>query len=203
MLQHVVSELDTLIRGKNMEMAKGSDELYVVQLEIIIVNLRQKLDDVKNQLAEALKQIPDSDSINAFVLKISRKTKRVYGWKAAYIEASQISGCRSVDHGMLREWIESGIVPSWAFDQIDRMVFKDHLTRGRCSVWNDDQKNFLAQTYRSDPSQSDADIARVCTIEFGYTVTENAIKGALYRLRQQNILTFRGMYNDHSSVTHA
>ena len=170
--------------------------------------LESTVDDLNRQLNDALKRLPDTSSIDAFVMKISGKSGRVYGWKTDYIEASKADNCTTVTSNMINEWIRDKRIPVWAYEQVDRMIFTQRLSKKYKHAWTIKQTQFLANLYRDSPTSSDAELAFACTQEFGRTITECAIKGALYRLRRKQAIVFRkfavtGVSHVSSTATYA
>lgn len=57
--------------------------------------------------------------------------------------------------------------------------------------WSDSEKNYLLHIHIQDPELSNAKLAEMCSEEFGRSITENAIRGALHRLRRARAVSPR------------
>jgi hypothetical protein len=122
------------------------------------------------------------------IFKIMMKRNGVmYGWKTAYVAASQVDGFQKVTLAEIRLWLYTKKIPRWAIDQVDQMTFQK-IDRIAPQAWTVLEQHFLETIYREDPGRPDKLLSEMCTRKFRRTITTNAIKGALYRLREAYIL---------------
>lgn len=154
--------------------------------------ITQRITDLEDQIAILTTRLtphqPDNGfyTIDQFITALIRKRGRSYGFRVDYVTASSTTpGCRAVKTEEFHKWQQSKEVPDWAYDQIDRLVFPDRKGKKGQTPWTVGEYDFLAKGYTLDPSKSNLDFAIMCTKEFGRSITEEAIKGALDRLRKR------------------
>lgn len=87
-------------------------------------------------------------------------------------------------------WRRQNAYPAWAVNQLRdlKSITKDRLR------WTPDHVAFLRDTYKADPSQSDEELAAICTREFNFEINTNSIKTKLYALRMNNEVSRRYHY---------
>jgi hypothetical protein len=90
----------------------------------------------------------------------------------------------------IQKWQRDKRVPEWAYTQIGWLQFNHRLGRSGPD-WSQDEVTFLVEEYRTDPSQKNLVLAVKCEQRFGRTISEQAIKGAVYRLGRRGILPQR------------
>lgn len=165
-------------------------ELYIVSLENIITSQRRELEILRSCVDKFAQLPPGPRTLAHFLWKLSSRDNlgRMYGWKTALIKASQATGCREIDLTMIQQWQRANQVPVWAYHQIDLMQFDPVPRRPRKPVWSVADKRYLADQHMQNPKAPDANLAKLCTKKFGRTITESAIKGALCRLRRDDVV---------------
>jgi hypothetical protein len=124
-------------------------------------------------------------TLEEFLAALQVKMGRTYGWRVDYVTAStetpEVHQARNED---IQKWQRTKKVPDWAFDQIDKLVFTKRVGQGG-RQWSNQEGDYLVGFYVSDPTMSNASFANICTKHFGRKITENAIRGALDRLRDK------------------
>lgn len=69
----------------------------------------------------------------------------------------------------------------------------NHVRRGkpRPPSWDELERLYLISLYQANSNKSNLVLAHACEQRFGRTISENAIRGALYRLRLHGRITLR------------
>jgi hypothetical protein len=140
-----------------------------------------------NDLRAHLRPRGDSYTMQQFLTILLAKLGRSYAWKVGYIEASNADGCTSVSSETIQKWQVSNVVPAWAVEQIDRMIFP-RRTGTSGPRWTDEEEDYLRDLYLYDPRATNAFLAEMCAERFDRPINENAIKGALDRLRKRGVV---------------
>lgn len=84
-------------------------------------------------------------------------------------------------------WRRQNAYPAWAVDQLRDLK---SITKGRLK-WTPEHIAFLRDTYKSNPTQSDEELACKCTREFKFDINTNSVKTKLYALRASNEIPMR------------
>lgn len=127
--------------------------------------------------------------INDLFLALSER-RSLYGWKTALMEAIGDSSepGRITEHDLC-VWQKRGLCPQWLVDEVPFLRLK--RKRNHKSVtqpdWSDAEFDFLIEQY-NDGKIKNRLIAERCSDKFGRTITENAIKGAIHRLRARELI---------------
>jgi regulator of replication initiation timing len=186
----------------------GEDGDRVESLEQRIEGLKQQVSDLvaektelETQIAELqerLRQIthlpggPSDEgfyTMEQFLAVLTVKLRRSYGWRTDYVCASQqTEGCRPVANETVQKWQNTGKVPDWAVDQIDKLNYRKRAGRIGAVPWSDENENYLADRYRDNPNQSNQELAHLCEEHFGRPINVPSVKGAIDRLRKKDKL---------------
>lgn len=83
----------------------------------------------------------------------------------------------------LEKWRVEDRYPTWVIEQLRMMSKADLPTSSH--RWTQADKDFLRDLYRANPTVSDRRLAEILSERFGCDMTENAVKGALDRLRRK------------------
>lgn len=115
------------------------------------------------------------------------KLGRVYGWKAAYIAASQQEGLQPVSLQTFQFWAKKTKgIPAWAIDQVSQMKFSPRPKPVKHQEWTKEENSYLCNLYMENTKTTNAELATFCTEEFGRFISICSIKGKLDRLRKDN-----------------
>jgi hypothetical protein len=128
--------------------------------------------------------------ISDLLIAICAARGHLYGWKSSYLAAARpgLDNIIAVTERQLHTWQKIGHVPAYSVNQVPRMQFKAQTHRGR-QRWTAGEYDFLRNLYiKTDGHVKNADLANKCAAAFGRDVTENAIKGALDRLRKNGAI---------------
>jgi hypothetical protein len=151
--------------------------------------LEETVTRLRNQVTRvAPEPVDHTYTIEQFMLALATKLGRTYGWRTDYARASkETPGSHEVALDDIQKWQKDKRVPEWAFTQIETLEF--HLRIGRSGPeWKPSETQYLIEIYRANPRESNASFASKCVLRFGRDVSEQAIKGAIYRLGQQGRL---------------
>ncbi len=113
-----------------------------------------------------------------------------HAWKVSYVEASTQDGCRLVKNEDIAKWQRTKQVPIWAYEQITVMKFFKRAGKNSPD-WTQEEYDYLRDTYNEDPTRQNKELAYRCSVRFERTITEQAIKGALDRLRGKGQVGYR------------
>ena len=127
--------------------------------------------------------------LETFLAALQRKMGRTYGWRVDYVLATATAAqanpnVKVVKNEEIQKWQKDKEVPAWAFERIPLLVFQKRKGEGS-PPWKSNDYTFLATLYLEDQHKSNAYLATVCGQKFDREITENAIKGALDRLRKK------------------
>lgn len=138
-----------------------------------------------------------------FHARLHQKMGRTYGWRVDYIESTKTTpDCRIVKTEEIQRWQQTQQVPDWAYDQIDKLIFNKRKGENG-PAWSNIEFDFLVALYEgtavdgkgekiaSNSGTSNLVFSKHCTEKFGRDITENAIKGAIDRLRKKDRLPKR------------
>jgi hypothetical protein len=155
------------------------------ELESELEKLRVQLHDITNR---TIQPVNNYYTMEQFMFVLLRRLRRSYGWRTDYIIATQQTpGCTPVLNETLQKWKNRDQVPDWAVEQIERLHFPERT--GLSGVpWTEENEAYLISLYTADPLQSNQTLAHLCEQHFNRPIGENAIKGALDRLRRQDRL---------------
>jgi len=171
------------IKHLQQQVAELSQEK--AELEAELEKLREQLQDINIHVVEP---VNNYYTMEQFMFVLLRRLRRSYGWRTDYIIATQQTpGCTPVLNETLQKWKNRDQVPDWAVEQIERLKFPER-TGVSGVTWTDENEAYLISIYMADPSQSNQILAHRCEQEFNRPIGENAIKGALDRLRRQDRL---------------
>jgi hypothetical protein len=158
-------------------------------LEIEIAELQERLRQI-GQIGSSVSGTAENGfyTMEQFLSVLTVKLRRSYGWRTDYVSASQqTEGCRPVANETVQKWQNTNQVPDWAVEQIPKLTFRKRTgTSGL--PWSDDNETYLTELYKSDPGQSNQELARLCEEHFGRPINEPSIKGAVDRLRKKGQL---------------
>jgi hypothetical protein len=132
-----------------------------------------------------------SYSLDQFILALAMKLGRTYGWRTDYVRATKDTpDSHTVNTDDIQKWQREKRVPEWAYTQIEWLQF-NHRMGHSGPDWSNDEVSFLVDEYKSDPHQKNVVLAIKCEQRFGRSISEQAIKGAVYRLGKQGVLPQR------------
>lgn len=135
--------------------------------------------------------IDDYYSFGFFMLKLTVKLGRSYGWRTDLITASQNTpSVERINNQMIQTWRKEQRVPVWVIEQIDRLNFPARVG-GSGHLWNDENEGYMVDQILQEPRLPNAELARRCTDEFGWPVNENMVKGKRYRAQKNRRLPNR------------
>lgn len=160
------------------------DSLLIISLENRVASLEVENAELHRQMGRQAVRRTDY-TMEQFLIILFGKLGRTYGWKQAYMDASK--KLRQVDHHTVKEWQWENKVPAWAVEQIQRMEF-NKWPRNAHQFWTVTERAYLVRIHLADLSMPNDELAELCTEEFGRTITENAIRGALHRARMAGVV---------------
>jgi hypothetical protein len=150
--------------------------------------LEQTVNALRNQQTAQPEPVDHTYTIEQFMVALASKLGRTYGWKTDYAQATKDTpGSHSVDTDDIHRWQKERRVPDWAYTQIAVLDFRARIGRG-APEWKSDEVQHLVNLYQADPHEPNASLANKCSDHFGREITEQAIKGAVYRLGRQGRL---------------
>jgi hypothetical protein len=182
----VSSETSSDLQGRIVELTHQVSELEAenAHLETQVANLNQQV----SKFAHGNEPVNGFYTMEQFMAILTAKLRRSYGWRTDYILASVATpDCTPVATETIHKWQTTDKVPEWAVTQISRMAFKKRPGAGG-KTWSDDEEQYLVDQYQFDPSQKNVVLAQLCETQFGRSINENSIKGALDRLRKKGSL---------------
>jgi len=147
--------------------------------------LEEQVNTLRGLIADTVPEpVNDHYTIEQFMLRLASKMGRTYGWRTDYAKAThETTGCQPVDTDDIQKWQKERRVPDWAYRQIDLLEFRMRMGRAG-PEWKADEVDYLIAEYQADPHQPNATLATKCMKQFGRDISEQAIKGAIYRLGQ-------------------
>lgn len=173
------------------------DEVATLRAEISNLRatnerLEHTIDSLRDEVARVHPApVNECYTLDQFMLALALKLGRTYGWRTDYARATQETpGSHTVSTDDIQKWQREKRVPEWAYTQIGWLKFNHRLGRSGPD-WSQDEVSFLVTEYRSDPHQKNLVLATKCAQHFGRLITEQAIKGAVYRLGRQGVLPQR------------
>jgi hypothetical protein len=154
--------------------------------------LQHENDGLRVRIAEmaAMVNVPKPNakgmySLEAFLAALQLKRGQTYAWRVDYcVATNNTPNCNVAKNEDVQKWQRTGEVPAWAYEQMAILVFPKRGGKGG-PPWTDAEYTYLKNLYLADPSKSNLMFADACTLHFGRPITENAIKGALDRLRKR------------------
>lgn len=145
--------------------------------------LAQNIDALNTQLVP--QPINGHYTLEQFLAALARRRGCTYGWRKDYCEATKnTSGATIAETTHIQQWQSKGRVPQVYVEQIDSLKFPKRIGKGTIE-WSTENYEYLAVEYLADPTQPNRVLAEKCTEHFGREITENAVRGAIDRLRQQ------------------
>lgn len=166
------------------------------------------------QTKQAAVEFPIEDGfydLADFLAALQRKMGRTYGWRVDLVKATMdTEGVRPVKNEEIQRWQQEKRVPEWAMAQLPKLVFGRRKGENG-PPWSSKEYDFLVALYKgaaicslpegdptygtkkddkypTDSDTSNAEFSRICSNEFGRTITENGIKGAIDRRRKRGEL---------------
>lgn len=129
-------------------------------------------------------------TVKQFMVALAARRRRTYGWKKDYAQATEETpGCFRVSTDDIQKWQKEDRVPEQAFMQIEWLRYPIRTGKSPPKPsWSEDNLAYLIKEYETDPHQPNAGLAEKCTAHFGRTISEQAIKGQLFRLGEANRL---------------
>lgn len=129
-------------------------------------------------------------TVKQFMVALAARRRCTYGWKKDYAQATEETpDCFRVSTDDIQKWQKEDRVPEQAFVQIDWLRYPVRTGKSPPKPnWSEDNLEYLIREYQADPHQPNAGLAKKCTAHFGRTISEQAIKGALFRLGEANRL---------------
>ena len=154
--------------------------------------LEHTIDSLRDEVARVHPEpVNACYTLDQFMLALALKLGRTYGWRTDYARATQDTpGSHAVSTDDIQKWQREKRVPEWAYTQIGWLHFNHRLGRSGPD-WSQDEVTFLVDEFGTDPHQKNVVLAVKCEQRFGRTISEQAIKGAVYRLGKQGILPQR------------
>jgi hypothetical protein len=168
-----------LLRGKVRQLERDNE-----QLTETVERLRQQM-TLSNP-----EPVDQKYSMDQFMLKLGTKRGRTYAWRSDYARATTVTpGCQVVTTDDIQKWQKEKRVPDWAYLQIDWLEYPNRSSQAN-EDWSDANDGFLVKLYVVNPHVSNAVLAAKCTQHFGRCISEQAIKGKIYRLGKLGRLPF-------------
>jgi len=151
--------------------------------------LEEQVNALRDQVARTTPEpVNNYYTIEQFMVALASKMGRTYGWRTDYVKAThETPGCQKVETDDIQKWQKERRVPDWAYQQIEMLEFRVRMGRTG-PEWKEDEVEYLIGEYMTDPHQPNALLAEKCMQRFGRDITEQAIKGAIYRLGQSGRL---------------
>jgi len=173
------------------------DEIATLKAEICELRaanerLEQTIGSLRVEVARVHPEpVNASYTLDQFMLALALRLGRTYGWRTDYARATQDTpGSHTVSTDDIQKWQKEKRVPEWAYTQIEWLKFNHRLGRNG-PEWSQDEVGFLVDEYKTDPHQKNVVLAAKCEERFGRHISEQAIKGAVYRLGKQGVLPER------------
>jgi|ERR1019366_1169009 hypothetical protein len=171
--------------------------IVIKQLFVLTGEQIKELQTEKEELIAKLSAGSSPTPINgfyefkAFLMALQVKMGGTYGWRTDCVTASANSpDCKAIRNEDIQKWIKDQLVPDWAYEQVSRLVFQKR-TGAAGREWKNTEYEYLGGIYCDDPTTKNTVLAAMCSEKFGREITENAIKGALDRLRKQGKIPAR------------
>lgn len=183
----VAMEVDHLLRDVPIGEPEAEEvadlRAQISRLEDDKQSLLAIIEQMQQQMALAQPQpIDQSYSLDQFMVALARKRGRTYGWRTDYAQATRDTpGSFQVSTDDIQKWQKRRRVPEQAYAQIEWLIYRDRIGCSKPN-WSSDDIEYLVREYEVDPRQANATLARKCTDHFGRLITEQAIKGEIYRL---------------------
>lgn len=187
------NKLGSLIERLQQEGMSDTDvhdlRMQINELKATNDRLEQTVNELRDYVARVMPEpINQTYTMDQFMLALCVKLGRTYGWRTDYARATaNTPGSHHVTTDDIQRWQKQRHVPDWAFTQIEVLDYRARLGRSG-PTWKPDEVNHLIQLYVADPHEPNASLARKCSEHFNRPITEQAIKGAVYRLGRQGRL---------------
>lgn len=182
------SPADLQLRVQNLTQEISDLTQANARLEATISSLTQQL----QHLDHYIEPTNGSYTMEQFLMILTARMRRSYGWRTDYIRAShETPQCTPVSNEIVQRWQNANAVPTWAVEQIGRLEFRKRHGKIGNPTWTETDENYLIEQYRDDPLQKNIVLAQRCAERFGRPISENSIKGALDRARKKGYLPGR------------
>lgn len=187
------SEVDNehLIPAEADEDEVGHLKSEIERLENDNRRLSETVDRLQQQMAIAIPEPIDAHyTIKQFMAALAQQRGRTYAWKKDYTTATEHTpGSLKVSIDDIQKWQKEKLVPEQAYVQIDWLTYPTRVGKSAPKPkWSENNIDYLVAEYEFDPKRSNAFLAEKCTIQFKRPITEQAVKGALFRLGESGRL---------------
>jgi hypothetical protein len=147
--------------------------------------LSETVDRLQQQMAIAIPEPIDAHyTIKQFMVALAKQRGRTYAWKKDYTVATeQTPGSLKVSIDDIQKWQKEKLVPEQAYVQIDWLTYPTRVGKSAPKPkWSEIEIDYLVAQYEIDPRRPNALLAEKCSVQFTRSITEDAVKGALFRL---------------------